>query len=192
MRYYKTFLSFEVINNGQIPIGTLLSTILGINIRSLPLPPGIKDVFQFQIDYFSLDTSTKQLVVTTQYPGTLSYFNGYLTIKNPGLRVNAVLKNQPKLNLDFSGEIQIGKGNYLITISRDSTMDKYILKASFKNIPISDLIHKFSAEVLPNEFQNKLKTFVQFSIHNAKLALPLGTRNLQLRSLVRHTSHWRI
>ena len=48
--------------------------------------------------------------MTTQYPGTLSYFNGYLTIKNPGLRVNAVLKNQPKLNLDFSGEIQIGKG----------------------------------------------------------------------------------
>ena len=180
MRYYKTFLSFEVINNGQIPIGTLLSTILGINIRSLPLPPGIKDVFQFQIDYFSLDTSTKQLVMTTQYPGTLSYFNGYLTIKNPGLRVNAVLKNQPKLNIDFSGEIQIGKGNYLITISRDSTMDKYILKVSFKNIPISDLIHKFSAEVLPHEFQNKLKTFFQFSIHNAKLALPLGTRNLQL------------
>ena len=73
------------------------------------------------------------------------------------------------------------KETTLSAISRDPTMDKYIFNsASFKNIPISDLIHKFSAEVLPHEFQNKLKTFVQFSIHNAKLALPLRTRNLQL------------
>ena len=180
MYYFKTFLSFEIIRNGRLPIGTLISTIPGIKIRSLPLPPGIKDIFRFQIDYFSLDTSSKQLVVTTQYPGTLRYFNGYLTITNPAMSINAVLKHPRKVNFEVSGAIKIGKGDYVITLSRDPSINKYILKASFKKIPISDFIHKFSAEVLPHAFQKRLKRFIQFSIHNAKLALPLGTRNLQL------------
>ena len=180
MQYYETSLSFEVIRNGRLPIGTLLSTIPGINIRSLPLPPGVKDILRFQIDYFSLDTSSKQLVVTTQYPGTLSYFNGYLTITNPALSINAVLKHPRKVNFEVSGAIKIGKGDYVITLSRDPSTNKYVLKASFKKIPISDFIHKFSAKLLSRAFQKRLKKFVQFSIHNAKLALPLGTRNLQL------------
>ena len=152
----------------------------GINIRSLSLPPGVKDIFRFQIDYFSLDTSSKQLVVTTQYPGTLRYFNGYLTITNPALSINAVLKHLRKANFEVSGAIKIGKGDYAVTISRVPSTNKYVLKASFKKIPISDFIHKFSAKLLPRAFQKMLKKFIQFSIHNAKLALPLGTRNLQL------------
>ena len=180
MNYFKTFLSFEIIRNGRLPIGTLISAIPGINIRSLPLPPGIKDIFRFQIDYFSLDTSSKQLVVTTQYPGTLRYFNGYLTITNPGLSINAVLKQPRKVNFAVSGAIKIGKGDYTITISRDPSINKYVLKASFKTIPISDFMHKFSAKILPDELHVVLKRFIQFSIHDAKLAFPIGTRNLQL------------
>ena len=180
MYYYKTFLSFEVIRNGRLLIGTLLSTIPGINIRSLPLPPGVKDIFRFQIDYFSLDTSSKQLVVTTQYPGTLRYFYGYLIIINPGLSINAFLKHPRKVNFAVNGAIKIGKGDYVITISRDPSINKYVLKASFKTIPISDIMHKFSAKILPNELHVVLKRFIQFSIHDAKLTFPIGTKNLQL------------
>ena len=160
MYYFKTFLSFEVIRNGRLPIGTLISTIPSINIRSLPsLPPGVKEIFRFQIDYLSLDTSSKQLEVTTQYPGTLRYFNGYLTITNPALSINAVLKHPRKLNFAVSGAIKIGEGDYVITISRDPSINKYVLKASFKTIPISDFIHKFSAKILPNELHMVLKRF---------------------------------
>ena len=178
MYYYKTFLSFEIIQNGRLPIGTLLSTIPGINIHSLPLPPGVRAIFQFQVDYFSFETSSKQLVVTTRYPGTLSYFNGYLAITNPGLSINAVLKRPRKVNFAVEGAIKIG--NYLITISRDPTINKYVLKAAFKTIPISDVMHKFSAKILPNELHVVLKKFIQFSIRNAQVAFPIGTRNLQL------------
>ena len=180
IQYYKSSLSFDVINNGRLPIGSLISTIPGINIRSLPLPPEVRDILRFQIDYFSLDTSSKELMVATQYPGTLRYFNGYLTITNPALTVNAVLKHPRKVYFEVDGSIKVGKGAYIVTISRDPSTNKYILKASFKTIPISDFIHKFSASVLPHAFQKRLKRFLQFSIHNAKLALPLGTRNLQL------------
>ena len=131
--YYKSFLSFEVIRNGQLPIGTLLSTIPGINIRSLPLPTGLKEIFQFQIDYFSLDTSSKQLVVTTQYPGTLSYFKDYLTITNPGLSVYAILKHPRKTDFAVNGAIRIGNGFYNTTISRDPLTNKYIVKGLFWN-----------------------------------------------------------
>ena len=178
--YYKTFLSFEIIHNGRLPVGTLISTIPGINIRSLLLPPGVRDIFRFQVDYFSFDTSSKQLVVTTRYPGTLSYFKGYLTITNPALSVNAILKNPRRVKFEVNGAIKIGKGDYTITISRDPGNDKYVLKASFKKIPISDFINKFSAKVLPHAFQKGLRKFIQFSIHNAKLAVPLKTKKLQL------------
>ena len=180
MQLFKSSLSFEVIRNGRLPIGTLISTIPGINIRSLPLPTGLNDIFQFQIDYFSLDTSTKQLVVTTQYPGTLSYFKNHITITNPGLDLYATLKQPRKIDFAVNGAISIGNGFYNTTIARDPSTSKYIITASFENIPISGFIQKFSAAVLPREFQKKLKNFIQFSIHNAKLAFPLGTRNLQL------------
>ena len=168
MRYYKTFLSFEVINNGQIPIGTLLSTIPGINIRSLPLPPGIKDVLQFQIDYFSLDTSTKQLVVTTQYPGTLSYFNGYLTITNPGLRVNAVLKNQPKLNLDFSVEQS--------KLEKETTLSQYPEIQQWTSTFLKPLLRIFQFLILFTNFQLRFcrmnfKTNLKHSFSSASTML---------------------
>ena len=180
MYYYKSSLSFETIRKDRLSIGTFLSLIPGINIRSLPLLPGVANFLRLQINDFSLDTSTKQLVVNIKYPGTLRYFNGYLTITNPALTVNAVLKHPRKVYFEVDGAIQIGKGDYVVTISRDPSTNKYVLKASFKTIPISDFIHKFSAAVLPHAFQKRLKQFLQFSIHNAKLALPLGTRNLQL------------
>ena len=180
MYYYKSYLSFEVVNNGRLSIGTLLSAIPGVNIRSLPLPPGIRDIFRFQIDFFSLDTSTRELTIDIQYPGTLRYFNGYLTITKPSLSINAVLKRPRKVHLHFDGAIQIGKSDYDIAISCDPLTNKYVLRASFKTIPISDIIHKFSASVLPELLHGFLKSFIQFSIHDVKLALPLGTRNLQL------------
>ena len=178
--YYKGSFLFEVINNGRLPIGTLLSTIPGVKIRSLPLPPGIRDIFHFQIDHFSFNTNSKEMVVDTQFPGTLRYFNGYLTITKPKLKVFAVLKHPRKVSFEVDGGIKIGKGDYIITIKRDTSTNKYVLKASFKTIPISDLIHKFSAKVLPKAFQRTLRKYIQFSIHNAKLAFPLGTRNLQI------------
>ena len=180
MSSYKTFLAFEVIGKGRMPIGTILSAIPGVNVRSLPLPPGIRDILKFQIDYFSLDTSSKQLVLDTKFPGTLRYFNSQLTIKNLAMKVIAVLKHPRKLDAEVDGEIKIGKQDYEITISRDPSTKKYILKASFKEIPISKIIHKFSAKILPRALQKALRKFIQFSIHNAKLMFPLGTKNLQL------------
>ena len=76
--------------------------------------------------------------------------------------------------------LSIGNGFYNTTITRDPSTSKYIITASFESIPISGFIQKFSAAVLPREFPKRLKNFIEFSIHNAKLALPLGTRNLQL------------
>ena len=179
--YYQSYLSFEVIRNGRLPIGSLLSTIPGVNIRSHSLPPGLRDALRFQIVFFSLDTNSKQMVVETKFPGTLRYFNGYLTITKPEVKVIAALKQPRKVDFEVDGAVRIGNGDYSITISRDSSFaNKYVLKAFFKTIPISDFIKKFSAAVLPRGFQATLKKFVQFSIHNAKLAFPLGTRNLQL------------
>ena len=54
MYYYKTFLSFEVIRNGRLLIGTLLSTIPDQHV--LCPPPGVKDIFL--LDYFSLGNSS--------------------------------------------------------------------------------------------------------------------------------------
>ena len=178
--YYQSYLSFEVINNARLPIGTLLNTIPRINIHPHSLPPGIRDALRFQIVFFSIDANSKQLVVETKYPGTLRYFHGYLTVIKPELMVTATLNQQRRVEFEIDGSLRIGSGDYSVTISRDPSMgNKYVVKVSLKTIPFSAIIKKFSAAVLP-QFQKALKSFVEFSIHNAKLAFPVGTRNLQL------------
>ena len=177
--YYQSKLSFNV--NGPLPIGSLLSAIPGINVRSIPLPPGVRDALRFQIVFFSFDTTTRQLVVETKFPGTLRYFNKLLTITKPELNIIATLKQPRSFEVEVDGSVRIGNGDYDISVSRDRSMgNKYVVKASFKTIPISDFLKKFSAAVMPRSFQRALKSFVEFSIHNARLAFPLGTRNLQL------------
>ena len=62
----------------------------------------------------------------------------------------------------------------------DRSTSKYNLKASFKTIPISDFIHSFSAKLIPKSLHRALKKFIRFRIDNAKLVVPLGTKNPQI------------
>ena len=170
----------EVTGGGRLPIGSLLSAIPGINIRSLPLPPGLRKLFNLQIDSFSLDTNSKKLEIDTKLPATLRYFNGYLSITNPAIKLHAVLKRPRQFTVEVNGTIKVGKGAHDITIKRNPFSSKYILRAFFKAIPISDFIRKFSASISPAELQSGLRSFLKFSIHNAKLAFPIGTKKLQI------------
>ena len=179
MSKFKSFMTFGVIGKGRLPIGALL-TAARVNIRSLPLIRGVKDIFKMQVTYFSLDTTSKQLSLDTHYPGTLKFFKGYIAITNPTMKINAILKRNLKLSLEVDGAMKIANHEHEITITRDPSTKKYVLRASFKTIPISDIINQFSAKILPRAFQRILKKFVQFSIHNAKLVFPLGSKNLQL------------
>ena len=108
MSKFKTFMTFDVIGKGRMPIGALLSTIPGINIRSLPLPPGVKNIFKLEVVFFSLDTSSKQLALDTKFPGTLKFFNGYLAIINPSMKLHASssdLENLLLKSMDLDCEI---------------------------------------------------------------------------------------
>ena len=180
MRFFQSLLTMKVAKGSWLPIGSLLSKIPGINIRSLSLPKGIKDIVRLQVNDFFLDTRIKELKVDTSLPKTLKYFNGYLTIINPALSLHVVLRYPRKLSVEVDGSIKIGKGDHVITIKRDNSLKKYILEAYFKTVPISDIIRKFSAKLLPGLLQRSVAKFTHFSIHNARLRLPLGVKNLQL------------
>ena len=174
LRYIQSSMIMEVIDGGRLTINSLMSSIPGVDINSLLLPHGIRDILRLQVSLFSLDTNSKELEVDTKLPGSLSYFNDYLTITDLSMNIHADLEDPRKLYLEVDGTIKIGKRDYEITVARNS--NEYVLRASFKTIPVSDFIHKFSATFLPEEFQNTLKQYIQFSIHDAKFAFPLGTR----------------
>ena len=180
MHYFQSVLSMEVTEGNNLSIGSLLSVIPGVNVRSIPLPSGVRSILGLKINEFSLDTTSKRLEMDSKLPGTLRYFNGYLTVTDMEMKLHAVLKRQRSLYIEVDGAIKIGDGDYDITIRRDSTTSKYIFRASFKKISISDFIKKFSAKLLPRQFQKVLQKFTQFSIRNAVLVFPLGTRNLQV------------
>ena len=180
MTYFQSSLKFKVTDNGKLPIGSLLSTIPKVDIQSFRLPPGIRNILQFQIEFFSFDTDSRELMIDTQFPGKLSFFRGFITITKPEVKVHAILKHPRKVYFDVSGAIKIGKGDYEVTISRDRSTSKYNLKASFKTIPISDFIHSFSAKLIPKSLHRALKKFIRFRIDNAKLVVPLGTKNPQI------------
>ena len=180
MTYFQSSLKFKLTDGGKLPIGSLLSAIPKLNIRSLRLPPGIRNIFQLQIEFFSFDTDSKELMIDAQFPGKFSFFRNFLTITDPEVKIHAILKHPRKVFLDFSGEIKIGKEDYEVTISRDRSTNNYILRASFKTIPISDFIHSFSAKLIPKSLHRALKKFIRFRIDNAKLVVPLGTKNPQI------------
>ena len=167
-----SFMSWEAIGNNGISIEDLLKAI-SANLK-LSLPPKVADILKIEIGYFLIDRNAKTFEVEFRYPGKLSYFHDYLTIIEPAVKVYVYYQQKGKVEVDITGGLQIGKGGYMVTISRGSS-NEYVLTAAFNKIPVSDFIKKFRATFLPKAFQRTLEEYAKFDIVDAKLSLQFGT-----------------
>ena len=175
------FLSFQPVIPGGISINDLLSAIPNVNIASIPLPPGINGFPQLRIDNFTFDLQLQRILINIDYPNSLNFFDGLLTVDDllPTLNISTL-----GVQLDFLGDLSISGIDFTTVISLNVGLNKYLLTASADVLPITNLISQLQLEVLPPELNSMLNSlpFFSFSINDASLSYCLSpsTRQIQL------------
>ena len=165
---------------GSLDVNTLISVIPGIDLSSVPLPPGISGLLELTIDTFSLDIKARSIKVAVSFPGTLTFFDGFLTVDNPMVLLEA---SSQGLNIDVDGDLSISGSDFDVSIERDEESGDYILSASADELPITGVIDQFHSEVLPSELNSLLSSlpFFSFSIDNPRISFPLSSSPLQIQ-----------
>ena len=166
--------SFDATADHDVTLNSLLSLIP--ELSSLPLPPGLSQVLDLQIDDFSANLDTLEMSVDARYPGSLSFFDGTVVVENPGVKLHAVLKTPRSVSLEVLGDLQISGQDYAVSITRDSDSGTYILVADIGRIDIADIIKEFGAAVVPKELNSIVKSagFLEFAIDDVHLTYPFG------------------
>ena len=182
MSYSKNRFSFEVLQGRSVSLSSLLSQV-GVNLNSVPLPPGISDVLNLNIMHFSINTSSREIFIDVSFPNTLSYFDGLLKIRDVVVSVHAMLKAPRSISVEASGHLDIGNEMFDVYIRRDSRTNRYILSSRILELHVSDIIEEFEAAVFPDELNDIIMCsgFFDFSIKNMGVSYSFGSQPLQIQ-----------
>ena len=172
--------SFQPEIPGGISINDLLSALPGVDISSIPLPPGIGSFPQLRINTFTLDLQLRSIMVDIDYPNSLTFFDGILRIDNPLPIFNI---SRLGVKLDITGDLSISGIDLTTSISLDTALNKYCLAAEVSALPITSLISQMHLELVPSELNSLTSTlpFFSFSIRDASLQYCLPTSPLQIQ-----------
>ena len=164
----------------DITLNSLISLIPSLS--SLPLPPGLSDLLNLQIDDFSVDIDKQEVTVDAKYPGSLTFFDT-VTVNNPGVVIHAVFKRPRRVSLELVGDVEISGQDVSISITRDDVSGKYILIADIGRIDIAAIVQEFGAAVVPDELSSVVEAagFLQFAIDDAHLTYPFGAQPQQIQ-----------
>ena len=174
------FPTFSPVTPGSVNIQSLISAIPSFDLSSIPLPPGVSGLLNLGIDEFSLDLSKKTVVIAVSYPGSLTFFDGLLSVDNPMVKIEGPTGG---IKIDVDGDLSISGSDFDVSIKRDEQSGKYILRAQANKLPITSLISQFQSEVLPSELNSLLNSlpFFSFSIDEPSITFPLSSTPLQIQ-----------
>ena len=164
----------------DVTLNSLISLIP--ELSSLPLPPGLSDILNLQIDDFSVDIDKLEMTVDATYPGSLTFFDT-VTVNNPGVVIHAVFKRPRKVSLELVGDIAISGRDISISITRDDASGKYVLVADIGRIDIAAIVQEFGAAVVPDELSSVVEAagFLEFAIDDTHLTYPFGGTPQQIQ-----------
>ena len=167
--------------DGDVTLNSLVSLIP--ELTSLPLPPGVSNVLNLKIDDFSADLDTLEMSVDAEYPGSLSFFDNAVVVRNPGVIIHAILRSPRSVSLEIVGDIEISGQDYSISITRDSNSGKYVLVADIGQIDIGDIVRQLGAAIVPRELNSIAEAagFLQFAIDDAHITYPFGGQPQQIQ-----------
>ena len=120
------------------------------------------------------------MIITVRYPGSLTFFDGLLSVDNPMVKVEGPTGG---IKIDIHGHLSISRSDFNVSIDRDEQSGKYILHAQAKVLPITSLISQFESEVIPSELNSLLSSlpFSSFSIEHPSISFPLSSTPLQIQ-----------
>ena len=167
-------------SSGSMNLQSLISAIPSFDLSSIPLPAGVSGLLNLRIDKFSLDLSTKTVVIVVSYPGSLTFFDGLLSVDNPVVKIKGPTGGT---KIDVDGDLSISGSGFDVSIKRDEQSGKYVLRAQAKELPITSLIRQLQSEILPSELNSLLSSlpFFSFSIDDPSITFPLSSTPLQIQ-----------
>ena len=172
--------TFSPAQPGSLDVNSLLSAIPGVDISSIPLPPGVSGLLDLSVDAFAIDIAAKSVEIAVSFPETLTFFDGFLTIENPAIFV--IISTQG-VKIDVDGDLSISGSGFDVSIALDEDSGDYILTASADELPITSLVDQFQSEVLPSELNSLINSlpFFSFSIEDPSISFALSSSPLQIQ-----------
>ena len=137
------FISYSKGNfNFEFPIGyvlslrSLLSLVPDLQsiLDSAPLPPGIDNLLDIEINYFLVDTKSGAISINATYPDTLTFFS-VLTVGNLNVAVDAILRSPRSIDVALSGQIGIADQLFDVDFSRSGDTGGYVLDVKLVGPP---------------------------------------------------------
>ena len=172
--------TFQPATPGSLDVQSLISAIPSLDLSNIPLPSGVSGLLQLSIDEFSLNIQARSIQVAVSYPGSLTFFDGFLRVDNPTIVVEG---SDQGVSIDVDGDLSISGSDFDVSITRDEESGDYILSAQADELPITGLVSQFQSEVLPSELNSLLNSlpFFSFSIDDPSITFPLSSSPLQIQ-----------
>lgn len=187
---------FSIIDPGAtLTLKNLISLVMpDFDSSDLSLPPGVSDLLNLQLYGFEYQHQTKSVAVELRFGQKLVLIPDVVSILNPTLYLNVTLKKPRQKRISADGAWTIGSAKFPVElvpapvapmspVKPRITGDKpisprgFLLKASFADINIKDIIDQFNVEFLPPELQDLLTqaSLLDFSIKEPFISIPIGT-----------------
>ena len=180
LHYSGGITTFQPASPGSLKVNHLISAIPSLDLTNIPLPPGVSGLLQLSINDFTMNIQTKSIQIAVNYPGSLTLFDGFLTVDNPQIVIEG--SNQGVI-IDINGDLSISGSDFDVSIKRDKKSGDYKLAAHAAKLPITSLVNQFQSEVLPSELNSLLNSlpFFSFSIDDPSITFPLSSSPLQIQ-----------
>ena len=172
--------TFQPASPGSLSVNSLISAIPSVDLSSIPLPPGVSGILDLSIDEFVLNIQDRSIKVAASYPGSLTFFDGFLRVDNPMVVIEA---SSQGLSIDVDGDLSISGSDFEVSIKQDEESGDYVLSAEADELPITSVISQFQSEVLPSELNSIVNSlpFFSFSIEDPSISFPLSSSPLQIQ-----------
>lgn len=158
---------------GLLNVGRFIELLPIADLEHLHLPPGIDNIVQVIVNDFVLDPFQNHITVRADFQQTLRYFESILSIQNPLIELNVNISSGAIL-FEATGDISLGSTDLSISIANDE-QERYIFEAWTDNLPLSDILTSFTAQLLPPLLQpisNNLG-FLNFDIRDLRMSMQL-------------------
>ena len=178
--YSKKVLSFTVPPSVDASLGSLISVIPGVDVKSIGIAPFFGDILSIRMKYFEFDVPKKKMTVEL-FLKKITFYEKLLSVRDIKLKLFATLSSPRTLSAEASGIIALGKTDFAVNIQRDPITTKYALTVETEKLSISRIVSAIGATFLPEDLTKILGKIFQFDILNLKIVYPFGATPQQIQ-----------
>ena len=180
MHYNNKILELETISK-KFSLKRLFHSIEKGNKKlTVILPTKLKDIFDFNVDKFSISGRDQTTTIDVSYPRKIKLFKNLLVISDVIVYLT-IANRRPKLTAETEGIINLAGDKFETTLKLNQK-NKYVLTARGDKLSVTKLLHTIGSTFLPNPLNTLLKRtpFFNFVIVKPVISYTFGSKPMLL------------